>query len=609
MCGITGYVGQEDVISIIISGLKRLEYRGYDSCGIAYIKNKQLKVIKEKGRISELEKIVSKDKNINIGIGHTRWATHGAPTKENAHPHTDCKNNLALVHNGIIENYESIKQILEKEGHIFKSETDSEVLVHLIEKFYDGNLVEAVRKSLSQVVGTYGLIVLDKDKEEMVVSRKGSPLVIGLKKNEYFVSSDVSAIIEHTKDIVFLEDHEMAVINKNGYKIFEKNNLPIEKEIQKIKLSLDQIEKGNFKHFMLKEIFEQSETIKNTIAGRIDMNKLTAKLGGIEDALNLKNIDNIKRILILGCGTSWHCGMIGKYILEKYTGIPVSVEQASEFRYRDAVVDSSVLTIVISQSGETADTLSALREAKKKGSLILGVVNVVGSTISRESDFGIYTRAGVEIGVASTKAFTSQLVVLFLLVLYLGKYKGKISDLQAKQIIEAIENIPRKTQAVLKNIETIKNIAEKYKDSKNMLYLGRGVNYPLALEGALKLKEISYIHSEGIPSAEMKHGSIALIDKDMPSFFIANKDETYEKVVSNINEVKARGGKIIAITTQKNKDLENLVDDVIYVPEINESFTPFVNVIVLQLFAYYVSDFLGREIDKPRNLAKSVTVE
>lgn len=608
MCGITGYVGQKEVLPIIVSGLKRLEYRGYDSCGVAFVEDNNLEVIKVKGRITYLEKELKKSKT-NIGVGHTRWATHGAPTKENAHPHVDCKNNFALVHNGIIENYESLKKILIEEGHIFKSETDSEVLAHLIEKFYVDDLFSAVKKALSQVVGTYGIIVLDKKKQEMVVSRKGSPIVIGVGKNEYFVSSDVSAIIEHTRDVIYLEDHELAIINKEGYKILEKNNIPIEKDVQKIEMTLDQIEKGNYKHFMLKEIYEQQETIKNTIAGRIDLENLTAKLGGVEDNLTPKTLETIKRIIILACGTSWHCGLIGKYILEKYTKIPVDVDYASEFRYRDPVVDSSVLTIVISQSGETADTLSALREAKEKGSLVLGIVNVVGSTISRESDCGIYTRAGVEIGVASTKAFTSQLAVLFLLSLYIGRKTNKITDVQAKEIIESLENVPKNIKKVLEDVHKIKEIAKEYKDLSNFLYLGRGINYPLALEGALKLKEISYIHAEGYPAAEMKHGPIALIDKNMPCFFIANKDENYEKVISNINEVKARGGKIISITTDKNKDVENISDHVIYVPETKNNFSPFVNVVVLQLFAYYVSDLLEREIDKPRNLAKSVTVE
>ncbi len=604
MCGIIGYIGNKDVLSIIISGLKRLEYRGYDSCGVGFVEEKQLKILKTKGRIEKLQKKIEKT-NTKIAVGHTRWATHGVPIEENAHPHTDCQNRFAVVHNGIIENYESLKKILIKEGHIFRSETDSEVIVHLIEKFYNGNLKEAVKKTLSQIVGSYGLIVLDK--QQMVVSRKGSPIVIGVGENEFFVASDISAIIEHTKDIVYLEDYEIAVINENGYSIISKDDQLVEKEIQKIKISLEQIEKGNYKHFMLKEIFEQPTTIKNSLAGRIDLNNLTAKLGGLEEVLTQEPLKKIKRIMILACGTSWHCGLVAKYILEKYTRIPVDVDYASEFRYRNPVIDSSVLTIVISQSGETADTLSALREAKEKGSLVLGVVNVVGSTIARESDCGVYTRAGVEIGVASTKAFTSQLVVMFLISLYIGRKINTITDSQAKEIIENLEKISRKIKIVLKDAENIKAIAEKYKNSNNFLYLGRGINYPLALEGALKLKEISYVHAEGYPAAEMKHGPIALVDENMPCFFIANKDQNYEKVISNMNEIKTRGGKIISIATEK--EIEDLSDEIVYVPKTLEVLSPFVNVVVLQLFAYYISDFLKRDVDKPRNLAKSVTVE
>lgn len=611
MCGINAYFGKKDCVPILINGLKRLEYRGYDSCGLAVIDNntKELKVIKAKGKIANLEEeLKGKDLQANIGIAHTRWATHGEPTITNAHPQTDCKGNIALVHNGIIENFETLKKFLKKEGHIFKSETDTEVLAHLIEKFYSGDLKKAVQKTLKKVVGTFGLVVMDKYGKELVVARRGSPIVIGIGENEYFVASDVSAIIEHTKKVIYLEDNEMACIN-GGCEITSLDNITLDKEAIEINLDLEEIEKQGYKHFMLKEIHEQPETIKQAMLGRIDFEKNTAKLGGIN--LTTEQIKNIRRIIIVACGTSWHCGLISKFTMEGFLRIPVEVDYASEFRYRNPIIDENTLVIAISQSGETADTLAAVREAKKKGANVIGIVNVVGSTIARECDGGIYIRAGPEIGVASTKAFTSQLVCLNLLTLYLGRIIESIDDNAAKRLINNLLQLPEIVKAQLKkeNEEKIKEIAKEYYTCKNTLYLGRGINYPIALEGALKLKEISYIHAEGYPAAEMKHGPIALIEEGLPVVVIANNDLNYEKVLSNIHEAKARGARIIALATQGDEEIEKLCDHVIFVPAICTNLTPFVNVIPMQLLAYYMADLKDCPIDQPRNLAKSVTVE
>jgi glucosamine--fructose-6-phosphate aminotransferase (isomerizing) len=614
MCGIVGYIGKQNAIPILINGLYRLEYRGYDSCGISIIANNSIKTIKTNGKISVLE---NKLKNINlysnIGIAHTRWATHGAPNEKNAHPHSDCKNSIVIAHNGIIENYDSLKKLLSKEGHKFTSDTDSEVIAHLIEKFYKGDLLEAVTSALSEVVGSYGLLVMHKDKQELIGARKGSPLVFGINKikKEYFIASDVSAIIEHTNKVIYLEDNEIVDVTNKGYKIInlKETHKKVNKEIEEIKYTLDQIEKGGYKHFMLKEIFEQQDTVVQALAGRIDFKKLDAKLGGLETTLSDDNIKKLKRIIIIGCGSSWHAGLVSKYVLEKYTKIPVDVEYASEFRYGYPIIDKDTLVIAISQSGETIDTLAALRKVKELNGKTFGIVNVVGSTISRETDCGIYTRAGPEIGVASTKAFTNQLVCMYLLTLYIAKRKKTMGDNEIKEFISDLMKLPEYIKQTLKKFNQIKIIAKKMSKTKNCIFLGRGINYPIALEGALKLKEISYIHAEGYPAAEMKHGPIALIDKHMPVIVIVNKDKNYEKVISNINEIKARGGKIVAIATQGDIKIKKISDQVLYVPKVPPLLNPFINVVVLQLLAYYVADEKKCEIDKPRNLAKSVTVE
>lgn len=611
MCGISAYFGKKECVPILINGIKRLEYRGYDSCGLAVIDNKtkELKIIKAKGKITNLEEEIKKNNpQANIGIAHTRWATHGEPNVVNAHPQTDCKGNIALVHNGIIENFETLKKFLEKEGHVFKSETDTEVLAHLIEKFYSGDLKKAVQKTLKKVVGSFGLVVMDKQGKELIVARCGSPIIIGIGEDEYFVASDISAIIEHTKKVIYLEDNEIACIN-GGCEITSLDNITLDKETIEIEMNLEEIEKQGYKHFMLKEIHEQPETIKQAILGRIDFENNTAKLGGIN--LTTEQIKNIKRIIIVACGTSWHCGLVAKFSMEGFLRIPVEVDYASEFRYRNPIIDNNTLVIAISQSGETADTLAAVREAKKKGAKVIGIVNVVGSTIARECDGGIYIRAGPEIGVASTKAFTSQLVCLNLLTLYIGRIIESIDDSAAKKLINNLLELPQIVRGELKkdNENKIKEIAKEYFTCKNALYLGRGINYPIALEGALKLKEISYIHAEGYPAAEMKHGPIALIDEGLPVVVIANSDLNYEKVLSNIHEAKARGARIIALATQGDEEIEKLCNHVIFVPSICTNLTPFVNVIPMQLLAYYIADLKNCPIDQPRNLAKSVTVE
>jgi glucosamine--fructose-6-phosphate aminotransferase (isomerizing) len=609
MCGIIGYIGQKKVLPILINGLLRLEYRGYDSCGVSFLYNDDLITVKTKGKVLELKEKLDLLTESTIGIAHTRWATHGIPSEVNSHPHTDFLNNISLVHNGIIENYESLKKFLQTKNITFRSDTDSEVLVGLISYFYKGDLKEAVLKAISQVVGTFGILVLSKNKREIVVARKGSPVVLGIGEDEFFVASDTSAIIEYTKDVIYLNDGEIALINDQGYYITDFNNEIIDKDIDTLSVTLDQIEKQGYKHFMLKEIYEQKDVIKNALAGRIDLKSNSVILGGL-DFINSEYLEKLKRIVILACGTSWHCALVSKFIIEKYLKIPVEVDYASEFRYRDPLVDQDTLVIVISQSGETADTLAALREAKEKNAKTLGIVNVVGSTIAREVSCGIYTRAGPEIGVASTKAFTNQLISMWLFVLYVGQKNNLISIEDRLKIIKNLSSLPEIIFEEINNsVNDIKKMALNFKNSKNFLYLGRGINYPIALEGALKLKEISYIHAEGYPAAEMKHGPIALIDKDMPCVFIVNKNNNYEKVISNINEVKARGGVVISIATKGDVDILKISDYVIYVEDIDNDFTPFLNLVIMQLIAYFISDLKGCEIDKPRNLAKSVTVE
>jgi glucosamine--fructose-6-phosphate aminotransferase (isomerizing) len=599
MCGIIGYVGERDACSILLDGLKKLEYRGYDSAGLAVVNNYGLNVVKKKGKISLLKEDFNlSELNGNLGIGHTRWATHGEPNEVNSHPHVDCNNQLAIVHNGIIENYVALKKLLKSEGHRFISETDSEVLAHLIEKFYEGNLEVAVMKTLNLVEGAFGIAVIHKDEKKIVAARRGSPLILGVGNNEMFVASDIPAVLNYTNKIIYLKDNEVATLTKDSYCIKNFDGEEVKKNVHEIMWTVDQIEKNNFKHFMLKEIFEQPDSIRNVLRGRIKEGRIKLSLD-----VDFRDFDRIK---IVACGTSWHSALIGKYIIEKIARFPVEVDYASEFRYRDPLISERDLVIAISQSGETADTLAAIKEVKKKGGKVLGIVNVVGSSITREVDSGIYLHAGPEIGVASTKAFTSQILALILLALYIKQEKGEEVDIS---FLNELVNLPEKVEDVLKNAPQIKRIAENFKYSRDFLYLGRGINFPVALEGALKLKEISYIHAEGYPAAEMKHGPIALIDKDMPVVFLATKDSLYEKTLSNIQEVKARGGKVISVVNDLSKDFEMFSDYFIEVPSVCEELSCVVNVVALQLIAYYIADAKGLDVDKPRNLAKSVTVE
>ena len=599
MCGIIGYVGEKPLGKVLLNGLRRFEYRGYDSAGIAYLEDNKLKVKKDSGRVDEVNSKL-KLENIEgvLGVGHTRWSTHGEPNEINSHPHLDCNNSIAIAHNGIIENYYSLKNLLISEGHKIKSETDSEIIAHLIEKFYQGNLEEAVIKTLKLVEGAYGLAVISKDSNEIIAARKGSPLVLGIGDNEMFIASDVPAILEHTNKIIYLKDNEIARIKKDNHQIKHLNGEFIDPKIHEIKWTIENLEKGNFKHFMLKEIFEQPEVMKNTLRGRIKQGKIKLTLSS--------NFNLINRIILTACGTSWHSALIGKYLIEKIAQIQVDVDYASEFRYRNPLISEKDLVVAISQSGETADTLAALKEAKNKNAKTLGVVNVVGSTITREVDSGIYLHAGPETGVASTKAFTSQVVTLILLALHIRQEKGLPLD---NLLLSELENLSEKIQQVLDSADKIKEIAEQFKDSKNFLYFGRGINFPVALEGALKLKEISYIHAEGYPAAEMKHGPIALIDKEMPVVFLATKSELSQKILSNIEEVRARGGRIIVITNKDNLEVKKFADYLIEVPETLEELSPVVNAVALQLLAYYIADLKDLDVDKPRNLAKSVTVE
>ncbi len=610
MCGIIGYIGKSNEVGdILIEGLKRLEYRGYDSAGIAVIRDGSLVWEKTAGKIAQLEeKLESIDTHGHLGIAHTRWATHGEPNRHNAHPHFDCKQQIALVHNGIIENYQVLKKSLEAENHKFITETDTEVLVHLIEKYYDGsNLETAVRKALKMVEGTYGILVISVSEPGKIVgARNGSPIVVGIGDGEYFVASDVAAILKHTRQVIYLEDHEMIVATPENFHTMTIENEYVNHDVQEVEWDLEMIEKGGFPHFMLKEIFEQPETIRNAMRGRLILSTGDARLGGLD--MTEDELRSIRRIVLIGCGTSWHAALIGEYMIEEIARIPVEVEYASEFRYRNPVIEDGTLVFAISQSGETVDTLAAMREAVKRGARCMGICNVVGSTIARESQGGVYIHAGPEIGVASTKAFTSQITVLSLLSLVLGRLRT-VSSSNGQRIVKAMQALPEQVAEILKTNEEVKKIAEEYYKHNNFLYLGRGANYPVALEGALKLKEISYVHAEGYPAAEMKHGPIALIDENMPVVFICPNDNAYQKIVGNINEVKARKGKIIAITNRGNKEVIDMADHTIFIPETLDFLYPILAVIPLQLLAYHIAVLRGCNVDQPRNLAKSVTVE
>jgi len=591
-----------------MEGLKRLEYRGYDSSGLALLEDDGVMVCKSAGKLSVLESCTeSQDYKASVGIGHTRWATHGEPNDINAHPHTGMTGKIAVVHNGIIENYSSLREVLKRQGREFKTDTDTEVLAHLIEEYYNGNLLQAVRGALSQVEGTYGIAVLSADNPDLIVAaRHGSPIVIGCGKDENLVASDVAAVLRHTNRVVYLEDGELAEVSADGFSISTLEDVEVTPHLQEISWNLDMIEKGGFDHFMLKEIYEQPETLRNAMRGRLSFEEATARLNGLN--LQYDELHYIKRIIITACGTSWHAGLLGEYLIEEYARIPVEVEYASEFRYRSPIINPGTVVFVISQSGETADTLAAMREAKRKGATCLGICNVVGSTIARESDGGVYIHAGPEIGVASTKAFTSQMMVLSLITILLARMRSMSFD-EGEELLRALSEVPERVKDALGLNDRIKEIARKYQDMNNFLYLGRGVNFPIALEGALKLKEISYIHAEGYPAAEMKHGPIALIDANMPVVVMAPRDSVYSKIVSNMEEIKARKGRIIAIATEGDKKIAEIADDVIYLPQVNSFVLPLIGIIPLQLLAYHIAELRNCDVDQPRNLAKSVTVE
>ena len=613
MCGIVAYVGQQEALPIIIKGLKRLEYRGYDSAGVALLDQTGLSIYKKKGKVSELEKYLenSSDLHSKIGIGHTRWATHGEPNDVNAHPHYSSSEKFAMIHNGIIENYEVLKQDLLKKGHVFQSDTDTEVFVKFIEDIYTHNqcsLEEALRLALHKVVGAYAIVLINKEEPDtLIAARKGSPLVIGIGEDEFFLASDATPIIEYTNQVVYLDDYEIAVIRNNKLQVKTIENVATNPYITQLEMELEAIEKGGYEHFMLKEIYEQPKSIADCLRGRLDAASGRLVLGGLRDYMN--KFQNAERIIITACGTSWHAGLVAEYLFEEFARVPVEVEYASEFRYRNPVISEKDFVIAISQSGETADTLAAIELAKSKGATIFGVCNVVGSSIPRATHAGSYTHAGPEIGVASTKAFTAQISVLAMMALKLGYQRGTLPENQYIQLLNELEAIPSKVEKALQSNEKIKAIAAEYKDVTNALYLGRGYNFPVALEGALKLKEISYIHAEGYPAAEMKHGPIALIDEAMPVIFIATQDSSYEKVVSNIQEVKARKGIIIAVVTEGDTSVKALADHVIEIPATHEAFAPLVAVVPLQLLSYHIAVMRGCNVDQPRNLAKSVTVE
>lgn len=612
MCGIVGYIGHRAAWPIVIKGLKRLEYRGYDSAGIALINNGNLNIYKKAGKVKELEDFAEgKDLSGTIGMGHTRWATHGAPSDRNSHPHTSNDEKLSIIHNGIIENYAILKGELETRGHQFNSDTDTEVLIHLIEEIYKNentDLLEAVRLALQKVNGAYAIVIMDKDNpNELIAARKGSPMVIGVGKGEYFIASDATPIIEYTKNVIYLNDNEIAHIKRDELLIKRLDNVVQTPYIQELELKLEMLEKSGFEHFMLKEIYEQPRSIRDCMRGRIYPEDGKVQLGGIKEfADKLKNVD---RIIIVACGTSWHAGLVGEYLIEEYARIPVEVEYASEFRYRNPIISEKDVVIAISQSGETADTMAAIELAKEKGATIFGVCNVVGASIPRLTHAGVYTHAGPEIGVASTKAFTAQVTVLTLMAFYMAQQKGTITNSKLIELLTELDCIPDKIQIALQSNELIKEISEKFKDSRNCLFLGRGFGFPVALEGALKLKEISYIHAEGYPAAEMKHGPIALIDEEMPVIVIATKNSSYEKVISNIQEVKARKGIVLAIVTEGDTEVKKMVDYCIEIPNASEGFLPLLATIPLQLLSYHIAVLRGCNVDQPRNLAKSVTVE
>lgn len=622
MCGIIGYIGNRNATEIILKGLERLEYRGYDSCGIGVIINNKIDFRRTEGRLQKLYNMLEQAPLLSkIGIGHTRWATHGKPSETNAHPQLDCKKQIAVIHNGIIENYRSLRQWLIEKGHIFDSETDTETIPHLIEEYYRGDLLSAVQNALKLVEGTYGLAIISSlEPDKIIVARNGSPLILGLcDNNEFIVASDATAIVEWTRKVTYLADGEIAILSPSGYKITNLENQKIEKQIEEVLLTLEQIEKGGHPHFMLKEIFEQPDTIKDAMRGRYLLKTGRVRLGGLETEIKVNEhqmkaseyLNKVERIIISACGTSWHAGLIGEYLIELFAQIPTEVEYASELRYRSLIPTRNSVLFVISQSGETADTLAVLRKAKELKMVVLGIVNVVGSAIARETDAGIYLHAGAEIGVASTKAFTSQVMVLTLLSLFLAQNRGLVSNEKLVDYFTAMRQIPNQVREILDQNAEIERIAEEYYQFNNFLYLGRGVNFPVALEGALKLKEISYIHAEGYPAAEMKHGPIALIDQNMPVVVIATDtdDVIYQKVISNIEEIRARGGNIIAIATTGNEEIKNLATKVIYVPKTKDWLSPIINVIPLQLLAYHIAVKRGCDVDKPRHLAKSVTVE
>ncbi|MCF7808366.1 MAG: glutamine--fructose-6-phosphate transaminase (isomerizing) [Candidatus Marinimicrobia bacterium] len=608
MCGIVGYIGKNNAIPIVVEGLQRLEYRGYDSCGVALIQDAQILIEKVTGKVNELQSaLAGKQISADLAIGHTRWATHGSPTQKNAHPHLSQDGKVAVVHNGIIENYKVLKDDLTNKGYIFNSETDTEIIAALVSQMYDGNLEKAVRKALALVVGAYGIAVMHADEPEKIVcSRNGAPLIMAVGEQEYFVASDVAAVLNHSKDVIYLDNQEIGVITKDGINTLSPDDVQIDKEIHKVTFDLEEIEKSGYEHFMLKEIFSQPQTIYDAMRGRLQSSEGNVHLGGIDHVIG--TILNADQRYLTACGTSWHAALIGEMMFEQFARLPSEVEYASEFRYREPLVDAKSVVFAISQSGETADTLAAIQEAKQKDATVLGICNVVGSSIARETEAGVYIHAGPEIGVASTKAFTSQVTVLSLLTLKLARMMG-MSEADGIRIAAQMEKLPEDVEWVLKQADKIAEIAKIYAGATNFLYLGRGVNFPVALEGALKLKEISYIHAEGYPAAEMKHGPIALIDESMPVVAIAPQDKTYDKIISNIEEVKARNGSVIALATEGDKRIKDIADHVLYVPPALTFTAPILNVIPLQLLSYYIAVERGCDVDQPRNLAKSVTVE
>lgn len=612
MCGIVGYIGSRDAWPVVLNGLKRLEYRGYDSAGIAIINNEGFNVYKKTGKVACLEAhTADKDKSGHVAIGHTRWATHGAPSDANSHPHSSNDNRLHIIHNGIIENYLILKEELLARGHTFKSETDTEILIHLIEEIQNieqTDLLEAVRLALNTVIGAYAIVILDRENpDQLIAARKGSPLVIGVGQGEYFIASDATPIIEYTKNVVYLKDNEIVLVKPDGLLIKKLDNVVQTPLIQELELKLESLEKGGFEHFMMKEIFEQPRSVRDCMRGRIFPLEGKVELGGIKQYTD--KLKNAERIIIIACGTSWHAGLTGEYLIEEYGRIKVEVEYASEFRYRNPIITDKDIVMAVSQSGETADTLAAIEIAKERGATILGICNVVGASIPRVTDAGVYTHAGPEIGVASTKAFTAQVTVLTLIALYIAQHKGTLTPAKLSNLLTELDTIPDKIQTLLQDNDLIEDIASKIKNAPNCLFLGRGFGFPVALEGALKLKEISYIHAEGYPAAEMKHGPIALIDEQMPVIFIATKNSSYEKVISNIQEVKARKGIVIAIVTQGDVKVKNMADYCIEIPDADEAFLPLLATVPLQLLAYHIAVKRGCNVDQPRNLAKSVTVE